>query len=78
VMGALILGNTNTRIMEIQAHSHMFAVVSAITCVVLVLATTGSLLDMVGRLGINELHDISSNNSRRNFIRGDTLQQSLQ
>ena len=68
VMGALMLGNTNTRIMEIHAHSHIFAVVSAITCVVFVLATGVGSLDIVGKLGINELQDTNNNKGKRYFI----------
>tara|TARA_R110000824_G_scaffold135156_1_gene298251 strand:- start:1314 stop:1589 length:276 start_codon:yes stop_codon:yes gene_type:complete len=58
VIGALMLGNTKTKTIEIHAHSHILAVVSAITCVVLVLATGAGSLDMVGRLGINELQAV--------------------
>ena len=55
-----MLGNTKTRTMDIQAHSQTLAVVSAITWVALVLAAgAGSLLVILGRLGISELHDIS-------------------
>ena len=66
-MGDLMLGNTNTRMIEIQAHSHILAVVSAITCVVLVLATGAGSLDMVGKLGINELHEVKSRISKKYF-----------
>lgn len=41
------------------------AVVSAITCVVLVLATGAGSFDTVGKLGISELHEVRSRISRR-------------
>ena len=57
VIGARILGNTNTSRALSQAHLTTVSVVSAITWVVLVLATGVGSVETEGKLGINELHD---------------------
>jgi len=58
-MGARILGNTNTRIIEIQAHSYTLEVTSDITCVVCVDFTGAVGVDTFGKLGINELQAVN-------------------
>ena len=59
VIGALMLGNTKTNTMESHAHCQTVSVVSASTCVVLVLATGAGSLDIDGKLGNNELHEVT-------------------
>ena len=59
VIGALMLGNTKTNTMESHAHCQTVSVVSANTCVVLVLATGAGSLDIDGKLGNNELHEVT-------------------
>lgn len=58
VIGARIDGNTRTSRTLSHAHLKTVSVVSAITWVVLVLAAGTGSLDILGKLGIKELHDI--------------------
>lgn len=81
VIGALMLGNTSTRRTESHAQRKTVSVVSAITCVVLVLATgAGSLLDIDGKLGTSELHEVTRRRIRANltmtYLHGSTYVES--
>ena len=67
VIGDLMLGNTRTRRTESQAHLKTVSVVSAITCVVLVLATGAGSLDIDGKLGTSELHEVTRRRIRANL-----------